>query len=142
MVLGERCSWIQRRTPAPIDAARAPLVAIAATAPIHTSKGAPKRAAMVAAVICPTSPHSEKKMAAKETITARDAGYSFLASRLSGLRHRANAMAKKLTAVMAATSSGGSVDMAFPTSTATAILAIKATTIPHSIGTVRYRVAR
>ena len=48
----------------------APLVAIAATAPIQTSSGDPKRAAMVAAVICPTSPHSEKKIAAKETIAA------------------------------------------------------------------------
>ena len=42
--------------------------AIAETAPIQTPTGEAKRAAMVAAVICPTSPHSEKRIAAKEII--------------------------------------------------------------------------
>ena len=41
---------------------------MALTAPAHTISGVPKRAAMVAAVICPTSPHSEKKIAANDTI--------------------------------------------------------------------------
>src|SRR5436305_928712 len=90
IVLGARVRWRHSRTPAPMDAASAPLVNIAATAPIHTISGAPNLAAMVAAVIWPTSPHSEKKMAAKETMAACDAGYSLaLGSRLSGLRHRA-----------------------------------------------------
>src|ERR1039458_10464704 len=109
MVFGAKVRWIQMRTPAPMEAARAPLVTMAETAPAQTSHGAPKRATMVAAVIWPTSPHSEKKMAAKETRKARCAGYSFLDdSFLSGLRQMTKAMAKKLTAVRAATNSGGS----------------------------------
>src|SRR5262249_35270709 len=122
---------------APADAASAPLVTMAATAPHQTSSGAPKRAAIVAAVIWPTSPHSEKKIAAKETIAAREGGYSFFSSRLSGFRQSANAMAKKLTVVTAATSSGGSVEIALPIKTATAILAMNATSIPNRIGSVR-----
>ena len=43
-------------------------------------------------------------------------------------------MPKKLTAVIAATSSGGSFAIAFPTSTATAIFAMKASAIPNMIG--------
>src|ERR1039458_7543187 len=137
MVWGAKVSWIRSRTPAPMEAARAPLVTMAETAPAQTSHGAPKRATMVAAVIWPTSPHSEKKMAAKETRKARWAGYSFLDSFLSGLRQRTKAMAKKLTVVRAATKSGGSWEMALPTRTATAILAMKAHIMPNMMGRVR-----
>src|SRR5712691_3449540 len=103
-----------------MEAASAPLVTIADTAPIHTTRGVPNFAAMLAAVIWPTSPHSEKKIAAKDTSTARDAGYSFsrscsFNSRLSGLRQRAYAMAKKLIVVIAATSRRGRVEIALPT---------------------------
>src|SRR6476661_4435145 len=143
MVLGERCRWIHSRTPAPIEAARTPLVTMAATAPIQTIKGTPNFADRVAAVTWPTSPHSEKKMAAKETMNAREAGCSTLrTSRVSGLRHRTTAIAKKLIAVMAATTNGGNVEIALPTRTATAILAMNAKVIPMTMWAVRYRVAR
>ena len=46
-------------------------------------------------------------------------------------------MAKKLMVVMAATSSGGSFEIAFPTRTATAIFAMKAAAIPKRMGVVR-----
>ena len=82
-----------------MDAASAPLVAMAATAPIQTSSGAPKRAAMVAAVICPTSPHSEKKIAAKETMAARAERPSFSEDvRSTGLRQSVMAIPMKLSA--------------------------------------------
>ena len=46
------------------------------------------RAAIVAAVICPMSPHSEKKIAANETSAPLAAGSSFLLSPVfSGFRH-------------------------------------------------------
>ena len=61
-----------------MEAARTPLVTMAATAPIQTTKGTPNLADRVAAVTWPTSPHSEKKMAAKETTAAREAGCSTL----------------------------------------------------------------
>jgi predicted permease len=69
--LGGTRATIHPRTLAPIDAASAPFVAIAATAPSHTYTGARNVAASVAAVTCPTSPHSEKKIAANDTIAAR-----------------------------------------------------------------------
>ena len=50
-------------------------------------------------------------------------------------------MAKKLIAVMVATSHEGKVEMALPTITATPIFNMKASAIPHRIGTQRYRVA-
>src|ERR1035441_1895155 len=121
MTFGDRCDWIHPRTPAPSDAASAPLVTIAATAPIHTSRSAfGNFNAIPAAVSWPTSPHSEKKMAAKDTPTARDAGYCLI-SRLSGLRQSTKAIAKKLTAVIAATSHGGRCEMNLLTYTATPI---------------------
>src|SRR5277367_2488189 len=124
-----------------MEAAKAPFVAIAATAPAQTTTGWWKFAAMVAAVICPTSPHSEKKIAAKDTMAAREARSSFwLASRFTGFRHTVIARPMKLMLVSVATNSGGSFDIAFPTATATAILAMNATSMPIIIGTVRYRV--
>ena len=50
--------------------ASVPFVTIAATAPNHTASGELNRAAMVAAVTCPTSPHSEKKIMEKATSAA------------------------------------------------------------------------
>src|SRR2546426_6767733 len=99
---------------------------MAETAPTQTTSGMRYFAAIVAVVICPTSPHSEKKIAAKETIAARDAGYSLFESRLSGFRHNTSAMAKKLMAVMAPTTSGGSLAMALPKITAAPLFALKA----------------
>src|ERR1017187_3409926 len=137
MTFGDRCDWIQPRTPAPIDAARIPLVTIAATAPIHTSRSAFENFnAIPAAVSCPTSPHSEKKMAANDTPTARDAGYCLI-SRLSGFRHSTMAIATKLIAVIAATSQGGRCEMNLLTYTATPIFSMNARAMPHMIGTVR-----
>ena len=126
-----------------MDAASAPLVAIAATAPNHTITGDPFSAAIVAAVICPTSPHSEKKIVAKETIAAFDAVCCIRDSfRSTGFRQRAIATPMKLMLVTAATRSGGKFRMALPTATATPIFIMKATTMPVMMGTVRYRVAR
>src|SRR5712691_2250922 len=98
--MGEKFFCIHSRKPAPTDAARAPFVTIALTAPSQTQSGSPNRAAIVTAVICPTSPHSEKKIAAKEIRKAREEGYSFSASFLSGFRQMAKAMRKKLMAVI------------------------------------------
>src|SRR5580704_5421861 len=123
-----------------MEAASAPLVTMAPTAPSHTDQGQPAYwAAMLAAVIWPTSPHSEKKMAANDTSAARDAGYSFcFTSLLSGLRQSTYAMAQKLMAVSAATTGRGrNVEIALPSNTATPIFAMNATTIPQSIGVVR-----
>src|SRR5580700_2803231 len=128
-----------------MEAASAPLVTMAPTAPSQTDQGQPLYwAAILAAVIWPTSPHSEKKMAANDTNAARDAGYSFFSftSLVSGLRQSTYAMAQKLMAVRAATTGRGKkVEMALPSSTATAIFAMNATAMPKSIGVVRYRVA-
>src|SRR5580698_5258603 len=107
-----------------MEAAKAPLVTMAPTAPNQTNHGAPPHwAAILAAVIWPTSPHSEKKIAANDTNAAREAGYSlFLTSLLSGLRQRTYAMAQKLMAVSAATTGRGkNVEIALPSSTATPI---------------------
>src|SRR5438445_6859077 len=142
MVIGEKWLCIHSRRPAPTEAARAPFVTIALTAPSQTQSGSPNRAAIVTAVICPTSPHSEKKIAAKETITALEEGYSFSASFLSAFRQIAKAMIKKLMAVIDATRRDGNLAMALPTNTATPILAMNAMVIPHKIGAARYRVAR
>src|ERR1017187_2796246 len=142
MTFGDRCACIHPRTPAPIDAASAPLVTIAATAPTHTSRSAfGNFNAIPAAVSCPTSPHSEKKMAANDTPTARDAGYCLI-SRLSGFRHSTMAIAIKLIAVIKATSHGGRCEMNLLTYTATPIFNINARAMPHRIGAVLYRVAR
>lgn len=99
---------IHCRIPAPSDAASAPLVTIAAEAPIHTIMGTPKRAAIAAAVTCPTSPHSEKKIAAKEKMAAFEAAVSrFFSDVSTGLNHKAIAIAMKLALERAATKRGG-----------------------------------
>ena len=69
---------------------------------------------MVAAVIWPTSPHSEKKIAAKETIAALGAETSLCAARRSSLRHTVIATPMKLAIVMQATSQAGSFEMIRP----------------------------
>jgi hypothetical protein len=94
-------------------------------------------------VTWPTSPHSEKKIAANETIAALLAVW-FLSFAVgwSGFRQSAKATPRKLIAVMLATKIGGSREIAWPTRTATAIFAMKAAAIPKVIGSVRYRAAR
>src|ERR1035437_6708475 len=115
-----------------------PFVTIAATAPHHTNRGAAGNlSAIPAAVSWPTSPHSEKKMAAKDTVTAREAGYSFFCSRWSGFRHSTIAMATKLSAVIAATNRGDKCEMNLLIQTATPIFNMNANAMPQMIGTVR-----
>src|SRR5579871_6363699 len=97
MTFGEKVFSIHFLAPAPIDAASVPLVTIARTAAAQTMYGrlplgprsAANFAAIAAAVTCPTSPHSEKKIAANETIAAFPAGVSsFLCSFATiGFRH-------------------------------------------------------
>src|ERR1035437_3305140 len=149
MTFGENVFSIHRRAPAPMDAASAPLVTIASTAPNQTMSGhgivAPggecDRVAMAAAVTCPTSPHSEKKIAANDTSAALPAVWSsflcFLAT--IGLRHTAYATPRKLRPVTPATSSGGRCEICSPTATATAIFAMNAIVTPTMIGRGRYR---
>ena len=106
---GETRSAIHCLNPAPIEAAKAPFVAIAATAAIHTTYGDPNLADIVAAVICPTSPHSEKKIATNDNIAALPARLSFsYDSRSSGFRHNVIASPTKLKVVTPATNGGGS----------------------------------
>src|ERR1039458_1204873 len=134
MTFGGRCSWIHLRTPAPIDAARTPFVTIALTAPSQTTTGDGNRAAIVAAVICPMSPHSEKNIAANETIAALDAPCSsFDSSRATGFRQTTYATPRKLVVVTAATSRGGRREITSPTATATPIFAMNAIAIPTMI---------
>src|SRR6266404_8226234 len=115
---------------------------MAETAPTQTTSGMRYFAANVAAVICPTSPHSEKKIAANETMAAFDARCFLSEFRgRSDFRHSANATPRKLIAVMVATRGLGNFEMASPTSTATPILAMKAIAMPNMIGNVRYREA-
>src|ERR1051325_5911007 len=119
-----------------------PFVTMADTAPSQTTSGDEKRAAMVAAVIWPTSPHSEKKIAAKETMAALDAPcVSFVSLGVTGLRQTVYATPRKLVVVTAATSSGGRCEIASPMATATAIFAMNAIVTPTTIGIGRYRVA-
>src|ERR1700739_1480522 len=98
-----------------MEAARTPLVTIALTAPSQTrnmtsrmpaSGGSVNFAAMVAAVIWPTSPHSEKKTAEKETSAALGADTSFCDARRASLRQTAMATPMKLVMVTVATSQG------------------------------------
>ena len=56
---------------------------------------------------------------------------------LNGLRQSVIATPMKLMLVSAATNNGGSFEIALPTATATAILAMNAISIPIMIGTVR-----
>src|SRR5713226_1349716 len=103
---------------------------MAETAPTQSTRGMRYFAASVAAVICPTSPHSEKKMAANETIAAFDARCSSLDSRgQSEFRHSTSATLRKLIAVIVATSGDGNFEIAFPTTTARPIFAMNAVAI-------------
>src|SRR5580700_4326214 len=111
MTLGDTRSTIHWRIPAPSVAASAPFVTIAPTAANHTIHGAPGFAtAIVAAVICPTSPHSEKKIAAKDIIIAFERPLSLRPSDLwMSFRHSAIATPMKLSIVIEATHRGGSL---------------------------------
>src|ERR1700722_13687610 len=116
MTFGENVFSIHLRAPAPIDAASAPFVTIASTAPSQTMYGhepvasglAIDLAVIAAAVTCPTSPHSEKKIAANDTMAALPALESSLlwAFATRGLRHTVYATPMKLSPVTHATSSG------------------------------------
>src|SRR5262245_15718961 len=129
--------------PSPAEMARTPLVIIAVTAPSHTTMMEPNRAATVAAVICPTSPHSEKKITAKETTSALPAPSSrSAAAGTSGLRHNVYATQRKLVVVTAATIVRGRFEIACPTNTAAPIFAATATDRPQNTGSARYRDAR
>src|SRR6185436_3485710 len=65
-----RCGTCRRR-PRPRVTASAPFVVSASVAPSQIATGACDRAASVAAVSCPTSAHSEKKIAEKAVGTPR-----------------------------------------------------------------------
>src|SRR5207249_9343814 len=104
---------------------------MAETAPTQTTSGMRYFAASVAAVICPTSPHSEKKIAANETMAALCARCLSLDSQgRSDFRQSTNATVKKLIAVMVATRDLGNFAIALPTKTATPTLAVNARAIP------------
>ena len=111
----------------------------------QTTNGDENLAAIVAAVSCPTSPHSDKNTAANATRAPFDNASSFFTlgwSGFIGFRHSVQAIPMKLSAVIVATIGRGSRAMASPTATATAIFAMNAAVIPIMIGIGRYRVAR
>src|SRR5207249_3538288 len=104
---------------------------MAETAPTQTTSGMRYLAASVAAVICPTSPHSEKKIAANDIIAAFEARWLSLDSRgRSDFRQSATATPRKLSAVIVATRDRGNFEIASPIITANPILDMNAVAMP------------
>lgn len=115
IVLGDRCLIIESRARPPKNAASALLVTSAPTAPSQTLtsarylEGCPTEnfAADVAAVIWPTSPHSEKKTAEKATKAPLNTLGGGVSREGFGFNQSTVATPKKLIAVTPATMKRG-----------------------------------
>ena len=95
-------------------------------------------------MICPTSPHSEKKIAVNPADAPRGNEPTMtgvVAAVIGFLRHRTTAIARNVTVLVTAMSRSGSDAMKPPKRTATTVFAMNATEAPASTDETRYRVA-
>ena len=123
------------RRPWPISNASNPLLSKARVAAIHTRSGNRYLTVNVAAMIWPTSPHSENRMAANAVSAALEKFrlcWAIVVSRSSFRRNQmTRAVMKKVIVLVMVSRFVGSSVIACPTSTAIAILIMKATVNPQ-----------
>ena len=120
----------------PITRASTPLVTNARVAPRKTTNGARYRAVRVAVMICPMSPHSEKRMDANGTNNALGEWLSYPRSAgalLLRLNQIIKAVRKNVTVLVVATREVGSSAITLPSRIAARVFMAKAAVNPQKI---------